>query len=594
MTLHSSGDGRPPVDRPDPPQGQPPTSAGDETAPVETHSADDLTEDAPLGLLPPRWLRRPRGEPLAGVPADEDEAAGTEAPPDDSRSVDGGEPEPDSVFEEEEEEEEEALSLPDWLRSPPRPSRPPGRRPPAPPRPGGPGRLNDRPAPPGGVLRRVEAGHFEHMPDTEEGIRERVAAALAADLGPADLLSINDPDFTARVRQRIGELFDIVLRDNRVEMRMGDRAAIRRRVMDDLVGFGPLQPLIDDPEVTEITVVGHECVYAQRGGRRSPADVRFSDADHLMRVIMRLADLVEQRLNESHPCLHARLPDRSWLTVMLPPIAADGATLTLRKAQPGLPLTIHNLADTGTASIAVLTFLRACVLARLNIVICGGSGSGRTTLLNALLAAVPEDEMVVLVEDFPEIVPPAGLQVRLTSQEIPAVGISPGGPMAATQHMLIEHAFRMAPDRIVVGEVYGQEVHDLTQMARVSFGCWMTTVYGISPGMALDRLALICGSRPGMAAHNIRAQVANAVDVVVHLARLGDGSRRVMAVTEVLGLDGEDFATRDVFVFEQTGVDPASGRLEGRHMATGYVPRAVQSIAAAGLTLPSGLFDPPA
>ncbi len=372
----------------------------------------------------------------------------------------------------------------------------------------------------------------------------------------------------------------------RTKLRLPDtlRAQLFRDVLDEMLGFGPIQPLLDDDAVTEVMVNGPNNVYVERGGRLIKTDVTFRDDDHVLQVIDRIILPLGRRIDPDNPTVDARLPDGSRVNAVIPPVAIDGPSITIRKFAKD-KLTVEQLIEFGSLTRDMAEFLRACVVGRLNIVISGGTGSGKTTLLNVLSGFIPSDERIVTIEDAAELQLHQDHVVRLETKP-PNVD----GRGAVTIRDLVRNSLRMRPDRIIVGEVRGGEALDMLQAMNTGHDGSLTTAHANSPRDALSRLetmALMAGL--DMPLKVIREQIASAVDVIVQQSRLRDGSRRVTYITEVAGMEGDTVVMTDIFKFEQTAIGE-DGKVIGELKPTGIRPLFSERLQAAGFKLTPQMF----
>ncbi|MBG6085415.1 ATPase, T2SS/T4P/T4SS family [Zhihengliuella flava] len=420
-------------------------------------------------------------------------------------------------------------------------------------------------------------------PDALSGLKARVAETLFQRLGSRmSDPSLSEDALRALARDELSRAIDA----EQVPLTPEERRRLIRTVGDEVLGLGPLQALLDDPTVTEIMVNHHEQIFVERHGRLSAVNESFSTDDHLRRVIERIVSRVGRRIDESSPLVDARLEDGSRVNAIIPPLAVNGPSLTIRKFG-AVPLTVSDLIGYGTVSPEIADLLRACVQARLNIVISGGTGTGKTTLLNVMSSFIPNDERIVTIEDAVELQLQQDHVVRLESRP-PNIE----GSGAVTIRDLVRNSLRMRPDRIVVGEVRGGESLDMLQAMNTGHDGSISTVHANAPRDAIARLeTLVLMAGMDLPLRAIREQIASAVDVVVHLARLRDGSRRVTHVTEVQGMEGDVVTLQDAFVFDfSAGVDQ-QGRFLGRPISTGVRPRFVEHFKDVGVRLPMGLFE---
>jgi pilus assembly protein CpaF len=362
------------------------------------------------------------------------------------------------------------------------------------------------------------------------------------------------------------------------------RNMIFKEVLNDLLGYGPIQPLLNDPEVTEVMVNGPKNVYVEKKGQLIKSSVAFDDDNHVLQIIDRIILPLGRRVDPESPTVDARLPDGSRVNAVIRPVAIDGPSITIRKFSKE-KLGISNLIEFGSITENMAEFLRACVLARLNIIISGGTGSGKTTLLNVLSSYIPEEERIVTIEDAAEL--------QLQQDHIVRMETKPAnvdGRGSVTIRDLVRNSLRMRPDRIVVGEVRGGEALDMLQAMNTGHDGSLTTVHANSPRDALARLeTLVLMAGMDLPLKVVRQQIASAVDVIVQQTRLKDGSRKVTAITEVAGMEGETVVLTDVFKFDQTSVT-TEGKVLGELKPTGIRPLFSQRLEAAGFKLGADVF----
>jgi pilus assembly protein CpaF len=362
------------------------------------------------------------------------------------------------------------------------------------------------------------------------------------------------------------------------------RQQLERDVLNEVLGFGPIQPLLDDPEVSEVMVNNAKSVYVEKKGKLTKTPIVFENDQHVLRVIDKIILPLGRRIDADSPAVDARLPDGSRVNAIIPPVAMDGPSITIRKF-PKDKLGIQQLIDYGSLTENMATFLRACVLARLNIIISGGTGSGKTTLLNALSSYIPENERIITIEDSAELQLQQDHVLRL---ETKIAGTDGHGAM--TVRDLVRNSLRMRPDRIVVGECRGGEALDMLQAMNTGHDGSLTTIHSNSPRDALSRLeTLIMMAGMDLPLKVVRQQIASAVDLIVQQSRLKDGTRKVTAVTEVAGMEGDTVVLTDVFKFEQTGV-AEGGKIIGDLKPTGIRPIFSPRLEAAGLKLGPEVF----
>lgn len=426
--------------------------------------------------------------------------------------------------------------------------------------------------------RRVSAPSATPQAGSYFDLKTRVQNKLLAELDPSmDITKTDD------VRRTIQNLYEQILSDENIVLSRPERARLFEQISAEILGFGPLQPLLDDDSITEIMVNGAKNIYIERKGKIHRVPVTFESNDHVMRIIDRIVAPLGRRIDESSPYVDARLPDGSRVNAVIPPISLVGPTLTIRKFARN-PITIEQLLEFGTLMPEALQFIKACVEARINIVISGGTGSGKTTLLNILSGFIPGDERIITIENAAE------LQLRqehVVTLESRPPNIEGRGEISIRQ--LVINALRMRPDRIIVGEIRDEAALDMLQAMNTGHDGSMTTLHSNSPRDALSRLetmTLMAGMELPVRA--VREQVSSAVDLIVHQERLRDGSRRVVNITEVSGMEGEIITTTDIFVFEQTGME--GGKVIGALRPTGLRPKFMDKIEAAGIHLPPVIF----
>ena len=387
----------------------------------------------------------------------------------------------------------------------------------------------------------------------------------------------------AEVRAKVDRILNEVLTEEHIFLSRIERDRIFNQLLDEILGYGPIQPLLDDDTINEIMVNGPYKVYIERDGKIEKTNITFRDSEHLMRIIDRILAPLGRRVDESCPYMDARLPDGSRVNVIIPPLSLIGPVLTIRKFAKK-PLTVEKLIELGTITPEAIEFLKACVIARLNIVISGGTGSGKTTFLNVLSGFIPNDERIITIENAAEL--------QLRQEHVVTLETRPPnieGKGEVTMRDLVINALRMRPDRIIVGEVRGGEALDMLQAMNTGHDGSLTTLHANSPRDALSRLetmVLMAGIEIPVKA--IRQQIASALDLIIHMERLRDGSRKVVQITEVQGMEGDTIVLQDIFVFEQMGIE--NGKIIGRLRPTGIRPKFMDKIEAAGIYLPPDIF----
>lgn len=397
---------------------------------------------------------------------------------------------------------------------------------------------------------------------------------------------LNDPDLDEpSLKRLVLDELNTVVEEARVPLTTVERQRLMHEVEADVLGLGPIQALIEDPTVTEVMVNGPDSVYVERGGQLFRADVFFDGEPHLRRVIDRIVTRVGRRIDESSPLVDARLEDGSRVNAIIPPLAVSGSTLTIRKFSHEA-LSVEDLARLGTMTPEMAELLRACVEAKLNVLISGGTGTGKTTLLNVLSSYIPNTERIISIEDAVELQLQQEHVVRLESRPANVEGRG-----EVTIRDLVRNALRMRPDRIVVGEVRGAEALDMLQAMNTGHDGSLSTVHSNSPRDCLARLeTLVLMAGVDLPLRAIREQVASAVDLIVHLSRLRDGTRRITAVTEVHGMEGQTITLQDVYLFDYSAGLDHNGRFLGRPIPTGVRPAFTDRFEELGITLPAGVF----
>jgi pilus assembly protein CpaF len=388
-----------------------------------------------------------------------------------------------------------------------------------------------------------------------------------------------------RARQTLLTLILQLVSEQGVPFSASERERLANEVLDEVFGLGPLEPLLKDPTVNDILVNTYESVYVERGGVLEKTNVSFKDNTHLMHIIDKIVSSVGRRVDESAPMVDARLADGSRVNIIIPPLAVDGPILSIRRFGT-TPLTADDLLSYGEYTPQMLDILQKAVKARLNIVISGGTGSGKTTLLNVLSGFISERERIVTIEDSAELQLKQAHVVRLECRPPNVEG--KGG---VRQRELVINALRMRPDRIVVGEVRGEEALDMLQAMNTGHDGSVTTVHANSPRDALSRIETMCMmANLNLPEKAVRQQIAAAIQLIVQISRLSDGSRRITHVTEITGSSGDMVSMQDIFLFEKRGVG-INGKVLGRFYATGIVPKFAEKLKASGIPIPMSLLD---
>lgn len=395
-----------------------------------------------------------------------------------------------------------------------------------------------------------------------------------------------ESEFMAKRIEQLVEQYLTSDGDNRIPR--VDRLKIAAEIVDEILGYGPITPLLNDPDISEIMVNGPNQVYVEKNGRLELTEVVFRDNDHVMNIIDRIVSPIGRRIDESMPMVDARLPDGSRVNAIIPPLSLNGPVITIRKFSRD-PFTVEDLINFGTLTPQMAEFLEACVRARLNIVVSGGTGSGKTTTLNVLSSFIPPTERIITIEDAAE------LQLRqphvITLESRPP---NIEGKGAVTIRDLVRNALRMRPDRIIVGEVRSGEALDMLQAMNTGHDGSLTTGHANSPRDMLSRLeTMVLMAGMDLPVRAIREQISSAIDLIIQQSRLRDGSRRITHITEVLGMEGDVIVLQDLYTFRQTGVDQ-DGTVKGYFAASGIRPKFMDRIEASGIKLSPGIFKPEA
>jgi Flp pilus assembly CpaF family ATPase len=414
------------------------------------------------------------------------------------------------------------------------------------------------------------------------GLKERASQALYERLGSR----ITDSSLEeAELHQFVKDELRAVVDEEQVPLSQGERQRLTREIIDDVLGHGPMQRYLDDPSVTEIMVNRADQIYVERKGQLFLTDTKFTNEDALRRVIERIVTRIGRRIDESSPLVDARLPDGSRVNAIIPPLAVNGASLTIRKFSREA-LTVEKLIGFGSLSPEMAELLRACVLAKMNIIVSGGTGTGKTTMLNVLSSFIPASDRIVTIEDAVELQLQQDHVVRLESR--PA-NIEGKGEVSIRD--LVRNSLRMRPDRIVVGEVRGGESLDMLQAMNTGHDGSISTVHANSPRDAVARLeTLVLMAGMDLPLRAIREQIASAVNLIVHISRLRDGSRRVTHVTEVQGMEGDIVTLQDAFVFDYSAGIDANGRFLGKPIPTGVRPRFTDRFEELGIRISPSVF----
>jgi pilus assembly protein CpaF len=426
--------------------------------------------------------------------------------------------------------------------------------------------------------RRVNAPITSPQAGSYFDLKTRVQNKLLSELDPS-----MDITRTDEVRRTIQDLFEQILAEENIVLSRPERARLFEQIAAEILGFGPLQPLLEDDTITEVMVNGAKNIYIERKGKVHRVPVTFENNDHVMRIIDRIVAPLGRRIDESSPYVDARLPDGSRVNAVIPPISLVGPVLTIRKFSRN-PITVEQLIQFGSITQEAIQFLKACVEARLNIVISGGTGSGKTTLLNVLSGFIPSDERILTIENAAEL--------QLRQEHVVTLESRPPnieGRGEITIRNLVINALRMRPERIIVGEIRDDAALDMLQAMNTGHDGSMTTLHSNGPRDTLARLeTMVLMAGMDLPSRAIREQVSSAIDLVVHQERMRDGTRKVTNLTELSGMEGEVITMTDIFVYEQTGIE--NGQITGRLRPTGLRPKFMEKIEASGINLPPSIF----
>ena len=385
----------------------------------------------------------------------------------------------------------------------------------------------------------------------------------------------------AEIRIAVAKLVD----EERTPLSLAEKERVIEEVLDEVFGLGPLEPLLRDPTISDILVTTPKLVYIERGGKLFRTSVEFKDNTHLLRIIEKIVARIGRRVDESSPLVDARLPDGSRVNAAIPPVAVDGPLLSIRRFGKEL-LEGDDLVKKLALTEGMLELLKACVRARLNILISGGTGAGKTTLLNVMSSYIPENERIITIEDAAEL---RLRQTHVARMETRPANIEGNGAIKIRD--LVINALRMRPDRIIVGEVRSEEALDMLQAMNTGHDGSLTTIHSNTPRDAVGRLEVLVGmANANMGVRSIRAQVTSAIDLMVQVARFSDGSRKITYITELVGLEGEQVTMQDIFLFEKSGI-AENGKVLGRFKATGVRPRFYEKLRSSGIQLPASLFQ---
>ncbi|MEO5774035.1 MAG: CpaF family protein [Sphingomicrobium sp.] len=405
-----------------------------------------------------------------------------------------------------------------------------------------------------------------------------------------DLINLSALDQMSReqIQDEVGDIILAELGRRNKALNQSERKQLVGDVLDELLGLGPLEPLLKDTTITDILVNGHDNVFVERYGILEPSEVRFKDEKHLVRIIQKIVSAVGRRIDESAPMVDARLADGSRVNAVVPPLAIDGSLLSIRKFAR-VPISMARLIEIGSVPATVAEVLKVVVACRRNVLISGGTGSGKTTMLNAMSAFIDARERIVTIEDSAELQLQQKHVVRLETRPANIEGKGEIG-----QRELVKNSLRMRPDRIIVGEVRAGEAFDMLQAMNTGHEGSMTTVHANNPRDSLSRVEQMIGmSGIDISARSARAQIASAINIVIQVSRLADGRRKLVSLSEVTGMEGEVVTMQEIFRFRQTGLG-AEGQILGRFEATGIRPRFMDIALSQGIGLSADLFRPDA
>lgn len=416
------------------------------------------------------------------------------------------------------------------------------------------------------------------LEDKYEDVKNRIHALIIEQQLGAENADISD--------EGMKKLINEYVEKNDFGIPRVDRDMVKKELFDDIMGYGPIQPLIDSDAYSEIMVNGYDHVYVESKGKLVLTDIKFKDNDHLMQIIDRIVSKVGRHVDESSPMCDARLLDGSRVNVIIPPLSLVGPILTIRKFGK-TPITAENLIAWGSVSRKMLEFLEAAVRGKLNIIVSGGTGSGKTTLLNVLSSYIPADERIITIEDSAE--------VQLHQEHVLTLESRPAnmeGKGRISIRDLVVNALRMRPDRIIVGEVRSEETLDMLQAMNTGHDGSLTTIHANSPRDSISRIeTMVMMSGSELPSKAIRDQVASAINLIVQQARLRDGSRKVTSVSEIVGMEGDVIRMQDIFTYETDGEMDANGKFKGEFKATGIVPKCVEKIRENGVMVSNEWFN---
>jgi pilus assembly protein CpaF len=422
------------------------------------------------------------------------------------------------------------------------------------------------------------------MPSTRMDFSAVKAAIHRKLIQKLDLERLTESD-REQVRREVSQILESLVMGESTPMTLQERERLSQEVLNEVFGLGPLEPLLTDPSISDILVNAHRQVYIERNGILEPTPIQFRDNQHLMTIIDRIVSAVGRRVDESSPMVDARLPDGSRVNAIIPPLAIDGPALSIRRFGRDR-LKAEDLVRNRTLTTQMLDLLKGCIQARLNMLISGGTGSGKTTMLNMLSQFISDRERIITIEDAAELQLSQRHVVRLETRP-PNIE----GQGAIRQRQLVINALRMRPDRILVGEVRGEEALDMLQAMNTGHEGSLTTIHANTPRDALSRMeTMVAMANLNLPESAIRRQMTSAIDVIVQVSRLSDGTRKVISIAEVTGMEGEVITMQDIFMFHKKGIGP-NGQVLGDFAPTGIRPKFAERLLVAGFRLPIDMFE---